>query len=523
MLNETRVNLKHLLEDIRDSYTSPLEEVIITELIANALDSKALKIKFTVNPEQKFIRIVDDGLGMKRKQLKEYHNVAASAKTKGTGIGFAGIGAKLSLLIAERVITESKGSQKSRCATEWRMTSNYRAPWKFVPFPENIKTSRGTAVSIYFPDDQSHILQDGFVAHSVIKHFYPLLDKKIYREILRYFYKKEVTFCVNENELKIPLGDSQNKNWFNIRLGRSRHTVGIGYLVKNETGLDKINWLEKLFVKNETNSSLPPGLWISTFGKVIKGGWEWLGVMPKNADQLSGIVEIPALSEILTTNKNGFLTDAASLQKYYKYRKAIQEAVLPVFQSLGENREQVHQPPEKIIKPVNQSIKHILNNLLGDFPELESLVGSRKKTVPGQSLEKAKDKNITIPEQQQGQENGTSNPKGEIKSNKNGVDILPGFADLTKTKMVKAAQSGLKIVLDGVDNSPEMILGRIVENTLTVNTKHPAWLKAKKKGMEEYHILLTVGVVLSQFLENQKSPQEFLNRFLEVWAESENI
>ena len=28
MLNEIRVNLKHLLEDIRDSYVSPLEEVI---------------------------------------------------------------------------------------------------------------------------------------------------------------------------------------------------------------------------------------------------------------------------------------------------------------------------------------------------------------------------------------------------------------------------------------------------------------------------------------------------------------
>ena len=40
MQNETRVNLKHLLEDMRDSYSSPLEEVILTELLANALDSK---------------------------------------------------------------------------------------------------------------------------------------------------------------------------------------------------------------------------------------------------------------------------------------------------------------------------------------------------------------------------------------------------------------------------------------------------------------------------------------------------
>lgn len=522
MLNETRVNLKHLLEDIRDSYTSPLEEVIVTELIANALDGKASKIEFAIDPEQKFIRVVDNGLGMKRKQLKEYHNIAASTKTKGTGIGFAGIGAKLSLLLAERVVTESKGGQKSRCATEWHMTGNYRAPWKFTPFPENVKTSRGTAVSIYFPDNQSHLLKDGFIAHSIIKHFYPLLDDKIYEKVLRYFYKKEVKFYINDEELRIPLDDSQNKNWFNVRLGRSRHPVGIGYLVKNETGLDKINWLEKLFVKNETDTSLPPGLWISTFGKVIKGGWEWLGVVPRNADQLSGVVEIPALSEILTTNKNGFLTDAASLQKYYKYRKAIQEAVLPVFQYLGENREQAHQPPEKIVKPVNQSIKNILNSLLGDFPELESLVGSRKKAVHGQSSEKEKDKDIAIPEQRQDQKDETTDLKKEVTSNKNEPDLPLGLKNLAKTKMVRAAQSGLKIVLDEVENSPEMTLGRIVEDVLTVNTKHPAWLKAKKKGMEEYHILLTVGIVLSTFLESQKSPQEFLNRFLEIWAKNEN-
>jgi hypothetical protein len=36
-IHESRVNLEHLLEDIRDSYPFPQEEAIITELIANAL------------------------------------------------------------------------------------------------------------------------------------------------------------------------------------------------------------------------------------------------------------------------------------------------------------------------------------------------------------------------------------------------------------------------------------------------------------------------------------------------------
>ena len=124
MQNETRVNLKHLLEDMRDSYNSPLEEVILTELIANALDSKATRLDFIVDPTQRFLRCIDNGGGMKRAQLKDYHNIASSDKVRGAGIGFAGVGAKLSLLLADKVVTESKGgrglTRRDRMATPIR-------------------------------------------------------------------------------------------------------------------------------------------------------------------------------------------------------------------------------------------------------------------------------------------------------------------------------------------------------------------------------------------------------------------
>ena len=58
-MGETRVNLKHLLEDIRDSYPYPLEEAIITELVANALDSGASEIRFLPIPEHRTLSVVD--------------------------------------------------------------------------------------------------------------------------------------------------------------------------------------------------------------------------------------------------------------------------------------------------------------------------------------------------------------------------------------------------------------------------------------------------------------------------------
>jgi hypothetical protein len=44
-VGETRVDLQHLLEDLRDAYTGALEETILTEVVANALDSGASRIR----------------------------------------------------------------------------------------------------------------------------------------------------------------------------------------------------------------------------------------------------------------------------------------------------------------------------------------------------------------------------------------------------------------------------------------------------------------------------------------------
>ena len=49
-MGETRVDLLHLLEDLRDAYPASLEETIVSEIVANALDSRAASIAFAVDP-----------------------------------------------------------------------------------------------------------------------------------------------------------------------------------------------------------------------------------------------------------------------------------------------------------------------------------------------------------------------------------------------------------------------------------------------------------------------------------------
>ena len=49
-MGETRVDLLHLLEDLRDAYPGATEETILTEIVANSLDSGATTVTITADP-----------------------------------------------------------------------------------------------------------------------------------------------------------------------------------------------------------------------------------------------------------------------------------------------------------------------------------------------------------------------------------------------------------------------------------------------------------------------------------------
>ena len=63
-MGETRVDLLHLLEDLRDAYPGALEETILTEIIANSLDSGATLIRVGADPREARLTVIDDGRGM---------------------------------------------------------------------------------------------------------------------------------------------------------------------------------------------------------------------------------------------------------------------------------------------------------------------------------------------------------------------------------------------------------------------------------------------------------------------------
>ena len=174
-MGETRVDLQHLLEDLRDAYTGALEETILTEIVANALDSGATRIRLQPEPADATLTVVDDGRGMQRRELARYHDVAASTQVARRGDWLCRRRASSSGCSSRaEVVTETRRGA-THVATRWHLASRYRAPWKWIP-PPGLTGPRGTAVRLSLTNPLSPLLDAGYLEEAVRRHFEPLLD-----------------------------------------------------------------------------------------------------------------------------------------------------------------------------------------------------------------------------------------------------------------------------------------------------------------------------------------------------------
>ena len=59
------------------------EETIVTEIVANSLDSGATTLRLETSAEEATLTVIDDGSGMVKRELRRYHDIAASTKSRG--------------------------------------------------------------------------------------------------------------------------------------------------------------------------------------------------------------------------------------------------------------------------------------------------------------------------------------------------------------------------------------------------------------------------------------------------------
>jgi hypothetical protein len=538
-VGETRVDLQHLLEDLRDAYTGALEETILTEVIANALDSGATRIKLFSNASAGTLTIVDNGRGMQRKEMARFHDVAASTKKRGEGIGFAGVGIKLGLLVSREVVTETRRGA-THVASRWHLASRYRAPWKWMP-PPALTNGRGTAVQLALSNQLSPLLDAGYLEETIRRQFEPLLDPS-FRDVLRRQYPEGIAFEVDGREIPPPGAPGSGRVPIAIRLGRRRTPSALGFI--------------------ERASDMPAdreGIAISTFGKVIRRGWDWLGVAPGGRAGITGLIESPDLAACLTLSKNDFIRTGARGATYLAYQKAIQEVVSRQLAEWGDRPDGEARPR---IARLERDLERVLEDLADDFPLLRSLVdrrrgGQKHLPMPGRGDERVSAPlfaNLAPSENKPGETSAVAQPPGTGGQAPGGsstppeparppgegippepdqpepeTDALPPskeqqFTDLAASSVTpetvsgrrRPARYGLLVQFESRPSDSE--LGRLVDSTIWINDAHPAYTRAVQSRSVGYHTALAVALALAPLAAEVADEHAFITQFLAHWG-----
>ncbi len=516
-MGETRVDIQHLLEDLRDAYPGALEETILTEIVANSLDSGADRIRLTTDMAHRTLTIVDDGCGMRRRELVRYHDLAASSKSRGQGIGFAGVGIKLGLLACEEVITESRRG-KEHVASRWLLAARHKAPWKWIP-PFGLVENQGTAVVLHLHNALSPLLDEGYLEAALRRQFQPLFESE-FDEILSPHYPKRIRFEIGGRVLDGQVTTAQEVARLAVCLARKRKPTAVGYLLRAEAPLPEDK----------------RGVAVSTFGKVIKHGWDWLGIAPATPDRVAGVIEVPALAAALTLNKGDFVRVGARGALYLSYRKAIQEAVAKQFAAWGDVRPPADQVRRRSLRPLERDLAAMLVEMAEDFPLLASLVEKRaggQKRLPiggeavGEDPRGFVASTTAVIEQEQGAaepaEQGAASPDEPMTDNEEqqldgnqappGEVILPGTGGRTRP-----IRYGLGIRFE---NHPEDVeLARLVESSVVVNEAHPTYRRAVTSRSEGYHLALCVALALARLAVEPKDEHAFIIMFMTRWGEA---
>lgn len=505
-IHESSINFKNLIKDLAEIYPYDVDEVVLVELIANALDAKAKRISIEFNQEKKSLIVTDDGKGMTDDNFKEYHDFAAGLKTRGTGIGFAGVGAKISFNIATRVVSETV-SQSFSGGSNWYLQPNGKLIWEdFVP--ENLE-EHGTRVEVFFSDDTNLSFSSSEdIFKIIIRHYLPLLDEKYLGEIYSRLdlYSEDLRFIVN-NQIIEPIKIQDYFDLDNVKTSvfkRTERRIGYGIF-----GLSSEEYPLGADIS---------GVLLCCYGKVIKS--DLFNQFPGNiGPRIFGVVEIPEFIHFLTTSKTDFIKNLRHREFEMLY-SPVRNKFKSWLEELGVQSSEVIGSDEAI------KLERELRKLLNDVPELSDFFGFRAS------------KNVFTPDSS-GMVNVSSQegtditfPDGEGQKGEVGITDIgenPGQAFIEEKNkgserakpISRVSHRGPKITF--VDAGDRTDLAWVDGNNISINCSHPSYIKVRSNPTSRrIHNLFAIASAIQRFIVSENSDEKFMfiDKMMSAWGKN---
>lgn len=500
--SKSGVNVRRLIHNIADQYDFAPQIATVLELVANALDARATKIDVRYDPNQAQVIVEDDGLGMTQSQFKDYHDFAASGKSRGSGIGFAGQGAKLALNFCTQVVTET-WSDDWRGSSEWRLKGN-DAPYRVVEGELPALEHRGARITLYLGAESKHFYSHKLIRQTLFEHFYPLIDKGLrakYPDIIRK-YEKGIGLLLDGRTLAHPALEA------NLAYFKEFHIR-----IKNET--KAYGWFGVYSAPEEL--PIAPGIMLCTYGKVIER--TFFKKEPRDRDQIVGWIEAPYLIEAVTTDKGRFIKGNARWETFFK--RAQNE-----FSNWLEQNKLIERAPRRSENHFAGTEREI-NSILRNMPELAMFASRGRQDavalnpngelIAGEERVQMRLDADELAEQPQ----PTPEPEPTFEEKNHAILTTLGEA-MTGELRPRVIRGGVQILEQARDDKHEE--SWFDGTTVVINIAHPAYRKASQSGNANYHIFKCVCLSVIEFtMENQQEPNwrqvlELQRKFFSLWG-----
>ena len=476
----SQVNFRKLVGDLADMYPDDPFDVVIAELVANSLDAKAKNIAVAWDDDSKMLVVADDGNGMVADQFTEYHDFAAELKARGSGIGFAGVGAKVSFNIASRVVTETRNNGVSS-ASDWRWHDDGSLIWDHISSDKLV--ANGTRVEVHFNHDQVPSgVNDEYLIGVLKRHYLPLFITEFARSYIESrLYPVLPQFKINgspipQDDLKTAAELSQREN-FKIQSGGR----GVGW---GAIGISE---------RNFPVGGNAYGVLLCTYGKVIKSELFGQSTGMLGA-KLFGIVEVPHLIKYLTTNKSDLKGGPGRNRELNALLDPIRERLRKFLVNHGVTL------TEQSRNRLSEKLERELIKMVPRLPELQDFEGLLHES---RKLRKSDSDNKLTSKGGQGDSR---------KSNK---------TSKTQTKRQqprRKRKSGPRVAFESHSSRGETAW--IDSNTVVINSGHEAYCnRATQDQARLTYCMFAIGVALDKAeLVQPADGGSYVDKFIAAWG-----
>ena len=480
--HESSVNFRNLIRDLAEMYPHTVPEVVLVELIANSLDAGATRISIQLDLLSNTLVVTDDGKGMASDEFAEYHDFAAGLKRRGDGIGFAGVGAKISFNVADKVITETRSDSFSG-GSNWYLQSDKQLIWDDYT-PKQLHGT-GTRVEIVFrPEVELPYQSTEELVKVLQRHYFPLMDTEFLDLYGRMgIYSNALRFVVNG----LQIAPSRFAEQFGLEQVREFEPK-----VRNKaTGYGILGISPAEYPLTEDYC----GVLLCTRGKIVKPDFfnQFPGTL---GPRILGLVDVPALVEFLTTSKTGF-TRQLDPRKFERYYAPIRDEFKAWMGGLGIDSAEVIGTDEAAL------LEREMRKIIDEVPELSEFFGFRarkkvleEKTEGPTTADEVEGVDLTFPEGSGSRGHGDGpldvgdEPGTTLIENENGRKQA--------TPISRKARRGPKVQLENVPD--RMDLAWADGNMVIINTGHPAYRRvSSNKVATRQHCLFAIANAIQRF------------------------